>query len=102
MPGLDNKLYVILLSGLLMISWSKKREREVTKQHKLALKSFCSEMMQVTSAHISLAKASLIFTPGLSRMRKDKYPQREADSILNKIQPSTVNSGKHKEKNEII
>lgn len=59
-------------------------------------------MMQVTSVHISLAKASLISTPGLSRMRKDKYPQKEADSILNKIQPSTVNSGKQKEKNEII
>lgn len=59
-------------------------------------------MMQVTSAHISLAKASLISTPGFSRRRKDNYPQREADSILNKIQPSTVNSGKHEEKNEII
>ena len=104
MPGLDNKLYVILLSGLLIISWpKKKRKRErVTKQHKLSLKSFCSEMIQVTSAHISLVKTSLISTPGFSRMRKDNNLQGGADSILNKIQLSTVNSGKHKEKNEII
>ena len=60
-------------------------------------------MIQVTSAHISLVKTRLISTPGFSRMRKDNNLQGGADSILNKIQLSTVNSGKHKEKkNEII
>lgn len=80
------------LSRLLMISWQRKKRRG--KKHKLALQSFWSKMIQVTSATFHRLKS----TPEFSVVRTYKCPQGEAANILNKTQPTKVNDGKHEDK----
>lgn len=91
-PGLDNKLHVIFL--IKVIDDFLAKEKETAKKHKLALQSFWSKMIQVTSATFHRLKS----TPKFRVVRTYKCPQGEAANILNKTQPTKVNDGKHEDK----